>query len=94
MIFVCLVSVLELTERFNSLGFKFVRILGGIHLLGITVLLYLTVEKGASLLIRDVAITPEVPLLVLTLSGIGAVLLRTFHILGKEYLRIFRPLLS
>ncbi len=83
---------LELAERFHSLAFKFVvMFLGWLYLSGMTIILYLTVENGASLLIRDALMPFEVPMLIFVLLGLGGMLLKTLQSLIKEYLRIIRP---
>ncbi|MEE9585579.1 MAG: hypothetical protein V3W09_01610 [Nitrososphaerales archaeon] len=81
-----------MAERFHSLAFKFtVMFLGWLYLSGITIILYLTVKNGASMLIRDSLMPFEVPMLIFVLAGLGAMVLKTLQSLIREYWRIVRP---
>jgi len=85
-----------MAERFLSLAFKFtVMFLGWLYLSGLTVIILLTIQNGASLLIRDSLMVFEVAMLTVILTSMGFIVLRYLKLLIEEYQRIvyeaFRP---
>jgi len=78
-----------MTRRFVSLALKFtVMFLGWLYLSGLTVIIFLTVRNGASLLLSDSLMVFEGAMLTVILVGMGFIVLRHLKLLIREYRRI------
>ncbi len=80
-----------MVPRLLSLAFKFVvTSIGWLYLTGLTILLYLTVQNGYTLLIKDTLMSFEVLLMIGILLASGPLVLGTGKKMIQEYLRIIR----
>tara|TARA_Y100000310_G_C20363136_1_gene659938 strand:- start:4 stop:231 length:228 start_codon:yes stop_codon:yes gene_type:complete len=64
--------------------------LGTLYLSGLTVILYLTVKNGSSILIRDFLMPYEIPMLVIVLVGLIPIVLKNLTKMIREYMGIIR----
>lgn len=78
-------------HKFYSHAIMFVvTFLGTLYLGGLTVILYLTVKNGSSLLIRDFLMPYEIPMLVIVLAGFIPIVLKNLTKMIREYMGIIR----
>lgn len=80
-----------MVHKFYSHAIMFVvTFLGTLYLGGLTVILYLTVKNGSSLLIRDFLMPYEIPMLVIVLAGFIPIVLKNLTKMIREYMGIIR----
>ncbi len=80
-----------MVHKFYSHATTFIiTFLGTLYLSGLIVILYLTVQNGSSLLIRDFLMPFEVPMLVIVLAGLVPIVFMNFKKMIREYMGILR----
>lgn len=80
-----------MVHKFYSHAVTFViTFLGTLYLSGLVIILYLTVENGSSLLIRDFLMPFEVPMLIIVLAGLIPIVYMNFKKMIREYMGIIR----
>lgn len=78
-------------HKFYSYAIKFVvTFLGTLYLSGLLIILYLTVQNGSSVLIRDFLMPFEIPMLAIVLAGLIPIVLMNFKKMIREYMGIMR----
>lgn len=78
-------------HKFYSHAIMFIiTFLGTLYLGGLTVILYLTVKNGSSLLIRDFLMPYEIPMLGIVLAGLIPIVFSNLMKMIREYMRIIR----
>lgn len=80
-----------MVHKFYSHAITFViTFLGTLYLSGLIVILYLTVQNGSSLLIRDFLMPFEVPMLIIVFAGLVPIVFMNFKKMIREYIGILR----